>query len=539
MPPRLLLRLHRVGVVAMAYFAIFYVLVNSAVYPLIAGKTRAAQEAFGLEISSLGAQFAWLLPAPIRPDTAAGYLQWRGYGVFAIVFAAWGLLSACGAVRRDEDRGMVEAWLATGISRFRLLLTRSIAFAILSATVVVVAGFSGWLGCVIAGSPAPVAGLVGESAALWGLTLSCFAIGILVAQFAPEFRAAAGSGAAVIVIMFTLDSIGRSSVNRSPLTDLSVFFLFNRSKSYAPGGTFDLGATIALFVVAAIATALAVYAFERRDIGAGVVRFRSRRMEASHSVSGNPLLRVPVVRGLWTRRVGSILWVVGFAAGAAATVDIINLTATFFEKTPSLAPFLRNLPGNIHNLLLALIWFSIAQGVLAILAITYVSRWAGDDSSGVLEMQLAEPVSRWGVLIERVAELLLLLVVIAFVATAVILALAPTQGLTIDVGAMLTATALLVPFALTFAGLGALLAGWRPRVAVVVLSTVTAISYLLYELGPLFKWPTWADNLSVFQLYGTPLITPVFVGGLIAMIAIVVVGFGSAGVVLARRDIAA
>ena len=46
-------------------------------------------------------------------------------------------------------------------------------------------------------------------------------------------------------------------------------------------------------------------------------------------------------------------------------------------------------------------------------------------------------------------------------------------------------------------------------------------------------------NLSVFQLYGTPPITPVFVGGLIAMLAIVVVGFGSAGVVLARRDIAA
>jgi succinate dehydrogenase/fumarate reductase cytochrome b subunit len=47
MPPRLLLRLHRVGAIALTYFAIFYVLVNSAAYPLIAGKTRAAQEAFG------------------------------------------------------------------------------------------------------------------------------------------------------------------------------------------------------------------------------------------------------------------------------------------------------------------------------------------------------------------------------------------------------------------------------------------------------------------------------------------------------------
>jgi ABC-2 type transport system permease protein len=539
MPPRLLLRLHRIGAVAMAYFSIFYVLVNSAVYPLIAGKTRLAQEAFGVEITSLGAQFAWLLPVPIRPDTAAGYLQWRGYGVFAIVFAAWAVMSACGAVRRDEDRGMVETWLATGISRLRLLSTRALFFALLSAALVVVAGFSGWLGCLIAGSPAPVAGLVGESAALWGLTLGCFGVGLLVAQIAPDFRSAAGLAAAVIVVMFAIDSIGRTSINRSPLTDLSVFFLFNRSKSFAPGGTFDPVATVALLVVAGIVTILAALAFSRRDIGAGLVRFRPHAEGQAQAVSRNPLLRIPVVRGLWIRRVGSLLWVIGVAAGAALVVDIINLTATFFEKTPSLAPYLRNLSGDVHTVLLALIWFSIVQGVLAILSITFVSRWAADDASGVLEMQLAEPKPRWRVLAERIAELVVLLTVISFVSAAVILALAPAQGLTIDVGNMLVATALLIPFALTFAAFGALIAGWRPRAAVVVLSTVTAVSYLLFQLAPLFKWPVWVENLSVFQLYGTPLITAVSVGGLIAMLGIVVVGFGSAGVTLERRDIAA
>jgi ABC-type transport system involved in multi-copper enzyme maturation permease subunit len=537
MPPRLLLRLHRVGAIAMTYFAIFYVLFNSAVYPLIAGKTRAAQEAFGVEISSLGAQFAWLLPLPIRPDTAAGYLQWRGYGVFAIVFGAWGLLSACGAVRRDEDRGLVEAWLSTGMSRSKLLLTRTAAFAVLSAAVVVIAGFAGWLGCMIAGSPAQVAGLVGESAALWGLTMSCFGIGALVAQIAPDFRAAAGYGATVLIVLFVIDSIGRSSINRSPLTDVSVFFLFNRSNAFAPGGSFDPVATIALVLVGAITTAIATVAFTRRDLDSGLIRRRSQHQAPIHEAARNPLLRVPVLRGLWTRRVGSLLWVVGVAAGAAAVVDIIDLTANFFANTPSLAPYLRHLPGDVHIVLLALIWFSVAQGVLAILAITYVARWAADDSSGVLELQLGEPVPRWGVLAERAGELLLLLVVIAFAAAAVILALAPAQGLHIDVARMLVATALLVPFGLTFAALGALLAGWRPRAAVVVLSTVTAVSYLVFQLGPVLKWPAWADNLSVFQLYGTPLLTSVFAGGLIAMLCIVMVGFATAGIALARRDI--
>ena len=36
----------------------------------------------------------------------------------------------------------------------------------------------------------------------------------------------------------------------------------------------------------------------------------------------------------------------------------------------------------------------------------------------------------------------------------------------------MTATALLIPFGLTFAAAGALLAGWRPRLTVGLLSTV-------------------------------------------------------------------
>lgn len=539
MSPRLLLRLHRIGLIAMAYFGIFYVLVNSAAFPLIAGKTRASQEAFGQSITVLGATFSWLLPLPVRPDTAAGYLQWRGYGFFAIAFAAWGLLSACGAVRRDEDRGLVESWLSSGISRLRLLAARSLFFAALSVGIVTLTGAAGWLGCLIAGTPAAVGGVVGESAALWALTLACFGVGLVVAQLVSDFRAAASAGSAVLVLMFLLDSIGRSSGHRAPLTDISVFFLFNHSNSVAPGGAFDVAATMLLFVIAAVATVVASLGFVRRDIGSGLIRTRSRRVADVHDASANPLLRIPVVRGLWIRRIGSLSWTAGMAVVAASVVLLVNITATFFASTPSLSPYLRGLPGDVHTVLLALIWLSFAQALVAVFAITCVSRWSSDDSSGVLEMQLAEPSPRWGVLGERAAELTVTVTLMSFTAMAVILAVAPAEGISIDVGSMLSATALLVPFALTFAAVGALLAGWRPRVAVVVLSTIAVISYLVFELGPLFKWPDWADNLSVFQLYGTPLITPVFVGGLIAMLAIVVVGFGSAGVVLARRDVAA
>ena len=122
------------------------------------------------------------------------------------------------------------------------------------------------------------------------------------------------------------------------------------------------------------------------------------------------------------------------AVAAAAVVLLVNVTATFFASTPTLSPYLRGLPGDVHTVLLALIWLSFAQALLAVFAITTVSRWSADNSSGVLEMQLAEPVPRWAVLAERAAELTVTVSLMSFVAMAVIVALAPAEGIPVDAG---------------------------------------------------------------------------------------------------------
>jgi len=51
------------------------------------------------------------------------------------------------------------------------------------------------------------------------------------------------------------------------------------------------------------------------------------------------------------------------------------------------------------------------------------------------------------------------------------------------------------------------------------------------------NWPGWVADLSVFQLYGTPLLTGVFWSGLWAMLAIVAAGFGAATLLMQRREV--
>src|SRR5207302_3147354 len=91
---------------------------------------------------------------------------------------------------------------------------------------------------------------------------------------------------------------------------------------------------------------------------------------------------------------------------------------------------------------------------------------------------------------------------------------AQLQGIGLGVGSVVLATTMLLPFGLTFGSLGAALSSWIPRATVMLLSAYAVVTYFLIQLAPLFKWPAWAENLSVFYLYGTPLVTGVYWTGL-------------------------
>jgi hypothetical protein len=83
------------------------------------------------------------------------------------------------------------------------------------------------------------------------------------------------------------------------------------------------------------------------------------------------------------------------------------------------------------------------------------------------------------------------------------------------------------------------LAAWNPRAAVGLLGAIAFASYMIAELGPLFKWPAWLQDVSAFKLFGTPLSSGIDRTGLIAMIAIIIVGFGASILLMERRDVGA
>lgn len=536
---RIALRSHRRGMLTMSVLGALLALANTAGFLRLVGTSEAERLAFAVKMEALAHQVAFMIPLPVQPETVGGYLQWRGYGAFGYILAFWAVLAAAGAARGEEDLGLAEIWLAAGVSRVRLVFARFAAFAVAAAAVVSVIGLAAWAGAAAYRVPLDVAGLLGKSAALFAHALACYGIAFAAAQLAAGRRSAAAAGGAMVFALFLLDSMGRTVplLVDAGASSLSVFGLYHRTTSLAPSGRFDAGATAALLGIALAATALAAAAFARLDLYAPLFGRRVRTRGAARAGVASPLAGLPVLGRLWEERLGLLAWAGAMALLAFFMISIIDSTVDLMLSTPTMRAFLRGLPGDPRLVLSGTFMFSLACMLLAVFAIVQVALWAEEDASGRLEMILAQPVPRWHVVADRALALAAGVALLAAVASGAFAVGARLKGIPVAGGRLVTAAALLLPFALTFGAAGAVIAAFRPRLATFALAAAACGSFFLQFLGPPLDLPRWLLNLSVFELYGAPLLTDVSRGGLAAMVATVAIGFGAAMLLMQRREV--
>jgi ABC-2 type transport system permease protein len=532
------LRAHRTGFLVTAVLGFLAIFLQATAFGAAAGTTAASRAAFGHSIEVLALQLAYLLPLPVRPDTLAGYVQWRAYGSLTIIVAVWALLAATGAIRNEEERGLLETWLAAGVGRIRLVAARFTAFAVAATGALALATLGALLGGAAAHDQLGVVGLIEIGLALLGLTLTCFAVGLVAAQLVASRRGASALGGVILLALFFLDSFSRLNSQVGSWALVSPFHLRNQTTALAPGGSFDLAGTFVLFAMAVLLAAVSALAFERRDLGASVLGWRQADREAVLTPSANPLLRVPVLSALYEQRLGLLAWLLVAVALAGLLASLAASAGDLMRGTPAFQAYFRFAHTTDPTLLtLGVFWFGVAGFLFAAYTITQVGRWASDDGEGRLEMTIAQPVPRWRVVLERGLTLGVAVSLLAGFSSAAIALVAPGQGIHLDAGRLLLATVLLVPLALTFGALGAAVIARLPRLALPALAAVAVVGFFIEELAPLFKWPDWALNLSLFQLYGTPLTSGLFRNGLFAMLAIVVIGFGVALVGMRYREV--
>src|ERR1700694_3583487 len=532
-------RLHRRGLIGFSVGGFVISVFYGFAYLQAAGTTAASQAAFGNSISLVAKQFAFIIPLPVHPETLGGYEQYKWLSGAIVLMMIWATLAGVGVGRGDEDRGITEQWIAGGISRTRLLLARSSAFAV----VLVVACFGSVVG-ISAVAPAVqqdpnLAGEILKAVSMVAGLFTCYTIALLVSQLPAERQTATALGVGAPVLLLIVNGIADTIDSVSWIGVFSPFHWMEKTGSAAPGGTFDLGATVGLAVAAGALLGVAIPIFRRRDIGSGLFSWGRHTGAAVRVASRNLMLRLPFTEGLWEQRVGLAVWVVSTLLLGSLMVSVTKSTADALFSDPRLAAvFLHAAPGPPYAALLGFIWFGIALLLLAGYAVVQVSRWAAQDQEGRVEMLLSAPISRSRVIIDRALEFAvasLLIVIGGCVGVAVNV---PSSGLQLDAGHVFTASLLLWPFALAFGGLGVAVASRWPRIAVPLLATFAVVEYFLGDLAPLFKLPDWVANLSVFHLYGNPVVGATSWTPALSMLLLFLVGFGAALILMQQRDVA-
>jgi putative exporter of polyketide antibiotics len=535
---RLAVRSHRTGLIATALALVIGGLLNSIGFAQIAGDNPAARALFAQQMELLARQLTYLLPAPAQLDTMAGYLAWRWFGSATLIYAFWALLAGTGAGRGDEERGLVELWLSTGVSRTRLIAARVAGFTAVAAVSIVLMLVATDAGAAVGQEPLPLGPLALEGVALWVLTIVVFAFALVVAQLVTTRRSAVGIAGVIVLVMFMLNSAARSGIDVGAVRWLSPFYLHERSTPLLRGGSLDIAATAALVVGALILLVAAVLAFARRDIGGPLFRGAPAKPRAEWGPSRDPLLRAPVFALVDQQRVWIAAWALGSAVLAAFLISITKtiVDALGSSDIPVLRAYFARAGISAYADFVGVIWFSTLLLLISLFVVAQVNGWAADDTDGRLEMILSAPVSRARIVIERIAAVVVACAIVVAVSSLAVYQTATSTGISLPIDRVVFASVAVLPVVYAFAGIGHALVGWRPRVAVVVLGAVAVVGYFAQQFTPLFQWPDWVNNISLYALYGTPL-SKDDRSGLATLIAIGLAGTAVALIAMRRRDV--
>src|SRR5438093_3535095 len=534
----LALRSHRTSLITTALALSIGGLLNSIGFAQIAGDNPAARALFAQQMELLARQLTYLLPAPAQLDTMAGYLTWRWFGSAVLIYAFWALLAGTGAGRGDEERGLVELWLSTGVSRMRLIAARLAGFAAVAAISIAFMLAVTDVGAAIGQEPLPLGPLALEGVALWVLTIVVFAFALVVAQLVTTRRSATGVAGIIVLGLFMLNAAARSGVDVGAVRWLSPFYLYERSTPLLRGGSLDIAATTALAVSAFVLVVLGIVAFLRRDIGGPLFRGALGTTRVDWRPPRDPLLRTPVLAIAYQRRVWIVAWALGLAVLAAFLTSITKVMVDAFGSSdiPMLRAYFERAGINAYADFVGVIWFSTLLLLISLFVVAQVNGWAADDTEGRLEMILSAPVSRARVVVERIAAVIVASAVVVAVSSLAVYLTATSTGISLPGGRFVLASAAVLPVSYAFSGIGHALVGWRPRVAVAVLGIIAVVGYFAQQLGPLFQWPDWVNNISLYALYGTPMSKDDW-SGIATLIAIGTAGTIVALVVMRRRGV--
>lgn len=473
---------------------------------------------------------------PIDVLSPAGYATWR-LSMILPLLSVWALLAVTRTLRGEEESGSLDLLLSMPRSRLHVTAAKlaaiGVALVLIGLTIGLLARAGAWIGGASVALPA---------ALLFGLNTSLLAgvfgaCALVVSQFAGGRRAAAGITGVLYGLSVVMTIAGRTIPRGEWIGRLSPVYYFEQSKPLVASVGTRPAAVLVLGALTLLLTAAGIALFRRRDAG-GVIALPIGR--DSRAALRQPSSRTWHLSSVFARSLGSLTatvasWGLALALYAAAMTAILqiaqkNLTELIERvaaTAPMFAPVIARLTGgrdaemNARSLTAI---FTLLAVVVAAFAVSLASRWASEEEEGRLDLVLATPHARQQVILVRFTALTIAIVVVTGAIFASVGVTAWLAHYALDRTRLAQATFGMAPIAVLAAASGYLLSGWlRPATVTGTLIALILASFLVTLLGPVFHWPPYVMQLSIFEQYGTPLVDglhPLRVLGLLAVSAL-------------------
>lgn len=516
------------------------------------------------ETAKLAGEFSFF-GDPVAITTTVGYTTWKLLAVMVpAMLSIWTVLAGARLLRGEEDRTSMDVLLSTPQTRTSVVLQK---LAALGLALVLIAVFMA-LGAV-GGEMSTGIDVNWLGALLMGLNVSLLAgvfaaLALFISQFVRSPVAASGTAGGLMVLSFTLDGLGRNidSPITGALQKVSPFYYYNWNKPLIPTSDFAgnfWGYAILVAVVVVLAGA-STYIFVRRDIGgvawsaddnatqaevdaaSGALRLADRNAVATAKAQRSVFVRSISLQALRAEAPTVAWWLVGIGFFTVLMTAIIPMIEEPIKKmlaeSSAIGQLFAGLGTGTNMGFLAGIVFQFVP-VLAILFIMTVAlSWPSDLDNGRMELVLGVPSPRSRVVLERLGA-----VVVAAIAMPILIWLSIWVGaqmvnLSLDMGVVATAALGILPMELIVIALVYVMSE-RLRLGAIVsiVATFIVVSYAIDLLGRVLNLPEWVLSLSMFHVYGTPILSGWQVGSFVGMLAVALALFAVGVAQFARADV--
>jgi ABC-2 type transport system permease protein len=466
-----------------------------------------------------------------KVGTLGGYVTFKYSAIFALGTAIWSIMALSGTLAGEARRGSLDFVAAAPFGKRRIALEKLAAHLTLLWLAMVVLALmttfsSNAFGDAALGDQIPLLSSAGF--ALWVGFIAMFFGGLAFALSPLLGRAGsagvAGLGMGALWITNGLNVGG-------PLLILSPF---NWTFDHVPlVGIYDWPSLALVAIFGIVLVAIGVELFARRDLGVTAGLSLPQLPAAVLGVHG------PTARAFGDQLPRALSWGIGlgligilYASLAGVLADQISSLSGLGDSFALLFPdadFAST--GGWMQLYVELLY--IAAGFAAA---TFVSKWASDEGDGRLEMVLATPMARARWVVAGGAAALL-----AVVVTTVLFAAG--VGLGSAVGGLASGEAMLGCaslglYAAAIVGIGVAVGGvWRTSIAAEIAALVVVVTYLLDLVAPPLNLPDWLHQLALTAHMGKPMLGEWDPLGIVACLAIAVVGILLGAWGMARRDV--